>query len=109
VVDNEIDGDERLHDRGVGSSFGRGIAHSGEIHNEWDTCEILKDDTGNGEGHFIASWVSGVPVGEVFDILFGDFSSVAVAEEGFENNADGNGKSGDFALIDHPRFLESGE
>ena len=106
VVDDEIDGNERFDDGGIGSGGLGGVAHRGEIDNEGDAGEILKDDAGDGEGDFIIAGGFGIPVGEVFDVGLGDFPTIKIAEEGFENDADGDGQAGD---IRDTEFLESGK
>ena len=95
VINDEIDGDEGLDDGGIGSGCFGGVTHGGEVYNKGDAGKILKDDAGYGEGDLVIAGGLGLPVGEVFDVGFGDFSSVEITKEGLENDADGNREAGD--------------
>jgi hypothetical protein len=83
-----------------------GGTHGGKIDEERDAGEILEDDTGDDEGDFIFAGGFGAVVGEVGDVFFGDFEAVIIAEEGLENDPDGNGE---FGKIRKTLFGESGE
>lgn len=106
VIDDEIDGDEGFDDRGIGSGRFCGVAHRGEVDDEGNAGEVLQNDAGDGEGDFIIAGGFGVPGGEIFNVRLGDFPTVEIAEEGFENDADGDGEAGD---VGNAEFLEGGE
>jgi len=98
VIDHEIDGDEGLDDFGVFFEAGDGIAHGSEVDKERDTGEVLQDDAGNGEGNFFGRGLLGVPAGEVFDIAGTGLKAVAVSKDGFQNDAEGDGETGEVNL-----------
>ena len=106
VVDDEVHRDKGLDDGGVGAGLRGGGAHGGEVHDEGDAGEVLEDDAGDGEGDFVGAGGAGFPVGEVADVLLGDFLSVEVAQEGLQDNADGDGEAGD---VGAGGFLEGGQ
>jgi hypothetical protein len=106
VVDDEIDGDEGLDARGIGAGGFGGVAHRSEVDDEGDAGEVLQDDAGDGEGDLVVAGRFGVPVREVFDIGLGDFEAVEVAEEGFQDDADGDGEAGD---VGDAESFEGGE
>ena len=81
VVDDEIDGDQRLDHFRVLAHAIDGGAHRGEIDEERHAGEVLEHDAGDDEGDFIVAGRLGVVVGEVGDVLFRDFEPVLVAEE----------------------------
>ena len=66
----------------------------------------MEDDAGDDEGDFGVDGLGGVPGCEGANVLFGDGDAVAVTEDGFENETDGDRETGDFA---NARFLEGGE
>ena len=59
------------------------LFRSGEIDEERDTGEILEDDAGDDEGDFVFAGGFCIVGGEVFDVIFGDFFSIAIPDEGF--------------------------
>ena len=95
VVDDEVDGDEGLDELGVAVEAGDGVAHGGEVDEEGDTSEILQDNAGHGEGDLLGGRLLGVPAGEVFDIAGGGLQAVTVAQDGFEDDAEGDGEAGE--------------
>jgi hypothetical protein len=57
----------------------------------------LEDDAGDDERDFSVDRFGGVPGSEGPDVLFGDGDAVAIAEDGFKDETDGDGEAGDFA------------
>ena len=106
VVHDEVHGDERLDHFRVLAHAVDGGAHGGEIDEQRHAGEVLEDDAGDDEGDFIVAGSLGVVVGEVGDVLFGDLEAVVVAEEGFENDPDGDRE---LAEIRETLFGEGGE
>jgi hypothetical protein len=106
VIDDEIDGHERLDHFCVFAHGVDGGAHSGEVNEQRHAGEILKHDTGYDEGDFIVAWVLRVVVREVLDILIGDLETVVIAEQRFQHDPDGNGE---FGKVRETVFGESGE
>ena len=106
VIHDEIDGHERLDDGGIAAeAFHRG-AHGRKVHQERHTGEILKHDASNDKGNFLLCGRLRIPVRERLDITRLDFFAVAVAEDGFENNADADWEFGDWT---HSCFFECWE
>ena len=57
--------------------------------------EVLQDDAGYGEGDFVAAGIGGVPCCQIFNVLFGDFQAIAVAQQTFQYNAEGDRHAAD--------------
>jgi hypothetical protein len=106
VVDDEVDGYQRFDDSAVFSQASDGFAHGGEVDEQGDAGEVLKDDAGDDERDFSVDRFGGVPGSEGANVLFGDGDAVAITEDGFEDKTDGDGEAGDFA---NAGFLEGGE
>jgi hypothetical protein len=97
VIDDEVNGHERLDDRGILTESRDCRAHGGEIHEKRDTSEILKNDTCDDEGNLFGPLGVGIPVGESANVVFLDLLSIEVAEHGFQDDANAHGKPGDRA------------
>ncbi len=95
VVHDEVHGHEWLDEFGVAVEFLDGGAHGGEVHKEGHSGEVLEDDAGNDEGDFFGAFGIRLPGGEGAHVVFGDALAVAVAQDGFEHDADGDGQAGD--------------
>ena len=95
VIDDEIDGNKRLDDAGLAAETGHGAAHRGEIDQEGNPGEVLKDDAGNDERNLLGRGRLRIPCGEGANILLMNLAAVAVAEHGLEHHADGEGETGD--------------
>ena len=93
VVHHQVHGDQRFNDGGVLPQSGHGGAHGCQVHQQRHARQVLKDDAGHGERDFIGAGVFGVPGGQIVHILFRHLQAVAVAEQGFQNNPDGNGEA----------------
>jgi hypothetical protein len=94
VVDDQVDGHERLDDLRVLAELGHGRAHGGEVHEERHTGEVLQHDAGDDEGDLLGAGGLGLPGGEIAHGALGDALAVAVAQEGFEDETDGDGEAG---------------
>ena len=95
VVDDEVDGDEGLDEFGIAFEPGDGVAHGGEVNEKGDAGEVLEDDPGDGERDFFRGRLFGVPSGEVFDVAGGGLEAIAVAEDGFQDDAEGDREAGE--------------
>ena len=93
VIDDEVDGHEGLDQLGIAAQFFYRGTHRREIDEERDAGEVLEDDSSDGEGDFDLGGRFRVPIGEVFDVFLADFDPVAVAQNGFEHDADRNGQA----------------
>ena len=94
MVDDQLGGLERIDLFRVAAEGLHGIAHGGEIDDGGDAGEVLHEDAGGHVGD-LAGWLGlGVPGGEEADVVGGDGVAVFVAEEIFEQDAEGVGKAG---------------
>ena len=93
VVDDEVDGDQRVDLLGVATERDHGVAECGEVDDDRHAGEVLEDDAGGDEGdlHLLAG---GRPGGEGHDVLVADEEAVVVAEGGLKEDADGEGEFG---------------
>jgi len=92
MVDHQIDGYERIDFSGIAAQSMHGVAHGGQIDHCRHARKILEHYPGGLERHFHADGLMGVPKGQVFYVGFGDLVAVAIAEHGFEQDADGIGQ-----------------
>ena len=67
VVDDEVGGDERIGEFGIGAHGSEGVAHGGEVDNAGHAGEILEKDAGGAEIDFFRR-AAGVPFRYVFDV-----------------------------------------
>ncbi len=74
---------------GIAAETLHGAAHGGQIDDAGDAGEILQHDARGLEGDFDFGRRRGVPGGEVADVVLGDFVAVAVAQQRFEQDANG--------------------
>ncbi len=106
VVHDEIDGHKGLDDGRVATEAFYSAAHGGEVHQKRHAGEILQHDAGDDKGNLLLCGCLRIPVSERLDITRLNFFSVAVAEHGFQNNADADGEFGDRA---DAGFFQSGQ
>jgi hypothetical protein len=88
VVDDEVDGDQRLDDGGVVAHAGDGAAHRGEVDQQRHAGEVLQDDARDHEGDLGAALGLRGPAGEGADVLLADPVAVDVAQHGLEEHAE---------------------
>ena len=58
VVDDEIDGHQRIDLVGIAAELGHAVAHGGEIDDGWNAGEILHQHAGRAEADFLAGLAS---------------------------------------------------
>jgi hypothetical protein len=87
VIDDEIDGDEGFDELRVFFEPSDGIAHSGKIDEKGYASEVLQNDARDGEGNFFRGRFFGIPAGKIFDVTGTSRKAIAVAENGFEDDA----------------------
>ena len=93
VVHHQVHGDQRFNDGGVFSQSCYGGAHGRQVHQKRDARQVLQDNAGYRKRDFIGTGIVGIPGGQVVHVLFSHFQAVAIAEQGFQNDPDGNGKA----------------
>ena len=106
VIDDEIDGHERLDDFRVAAQALHRAAHGREIHHERDAGEILQNNARDHEWNFFVRRRLRVPVRERFDIFAPHLFAIAISQHRFENDANAHRQPRDFA---DALFFERGE
>ena len=74
-----------------------GGAHRRQIHQQRHAGEILQHDARDDERDFRRARLRGLPVGQFLHVRFADFFAVAIAQDGFQHDADGDRQFGDGA------------
>lgn len=89
MIDDQINGAERVDFHWINSKFFNGISHSGQIDDGRNTSEILQDDSGGLERdlHILVGGL--LPVEDIFDVLLLDAEVVAVSDGRLKKNSDG--------------------
>src|SRR5262245_434029 len=88
VIDNQIDGHERLDDLRVASEPLHSASHRCKINNQWNACEVLQNNARNDEGNLHVRGRLRVPFRKRFNIFAPDLFPVTVAQHRFEDNPD---------------------
>ena len=87
VVDDEIDGHQRIDLGRIAAELGHAVAHRGEIDDGGNAGEILHQHASRTEADFLFGLAFVVePTGHRGDIGLGDRTSVLVAQKVFEQN-----------------------
>ena len=107
VVDDEIDGHERIDFLGIAAEALHGGSHGGEIDDARHAGEILQHNAGRLEWDFDLGRGGGLPRGEGFHIILRYEVAVAIAEQRFEQHADRIGQGGDVAEAGVLEFREA--
>src|SRR5262249_29221846 len=92
MIDDEIDRNERFNYFRILAEPTGGGTHSRKVDEQRNASKILQDDAGDDEGNFFSAGGVGFPISERADVLFGDAFSIAVAQNGFKDEADGDGQ-----------------
>ncbi len=95
MIDNKIDRDQRLDELWIFSKPLHRGPHGGQIHEERHAGEVLKQDSSDDEWYFFGSLGYRLPTGEFSDVGFGYAGAVAIAQHGFEHDANANRQAGD--------------
>jgi hypothetical protein len=90
VVDDQIDGDSRLHRPRVTAQRDHGISHRGKVHDGRDAGEVLHQDTCRHELQLAMARFRGRSraVGQRSDVVRGDVESVLVPQQVLEEDAE---------------------
>ncbi len=92
VVDDQFGGEQGIDLLGVAAHPGDGVAHGREIGDGGHAGEILQQDSSRHEGNFRALFRDRLPFGQPLDILGVHEAPVFLAQQIFEQNANGEGK-----------------
>ncbi len=95
VVDDQIDGDERVDLRRVGAELVDRVPHRGEVDDGGDAGEVLHQDPGRLEGDLLAGLSLGVPGRDRLDVVGRHPGAVFEPEAVLEEDLEGVGKAGD--------------
>ena len=118
MVDDKVDRDERFDDGGILAELGDGFAHGGEVDEERHAGEVLEYDARDDERDFGVDRLRGIPRGERLHVVLRDRDTIAVTQDGFEDQADGDRQARDLAEtgllegghgVDLPGLAASGE
>jgi hypothetical protein len=92
VVNDEVDGDERVDLGGISTEAVHGITHGGKIDNRWYTSKILKYDSRRSERNFSGVLRGFSPVEDGVNVMFLHREVVAVTDGTLEEDTDGIGE-----------------
>ena len=87
VIDDQIDGDQRLDQLGIFAHALRDAAHRGEIAQQRHAGKVLKHDPGDDKRYFVGARRGRRPAAKFANVLLGDFLAVAVAQHRFQHDA----------------------
>ena len=72
VVDDQLDGHERVDLARVAAQLGHRVAHRGEVDDAGHAGEVLQDHARRREGDLLGGLGLGVPPGDLQDVVLGD-------------------------------------
>ena len=92
VVDHQVDRHQRLDDLRIAALLLGHAAHGGQVAQQRYAGEVLQDDARDDERNLAGALGRRLPAGEFAHVLLGDAAAIAVAQQGFEHDAQGNGE-----------------
>ena len=93
MVDDEIDGDERVDALRVAAELHHGVAHGGEVDDRGHAGEILHQHAGRAEGDFAVALPRRQPLGHGADVVGADRPVILETEQIFEEHLQGKGQA----------------
>ena len=57
----------------------------------------MEDDASDDERNFGVDWFRCIPLSECADVVFRDGDAIAITQDGFEDQSDGNWEAGNFS------------
>ncbi len=99
VVDDQLGGLQRVDLVGIAAERLHGVAHGGKIDDGGDAGEVLHEDAGGHVGDLAGGLGGGVPGREEANILCRYRPAVLVAQQVFEQDAQGEGKPGEIGAL----------
>ncbi|MCY1558347.1 hypothetical protein D9M68_952710 [compost metagenome] len=88
VVDHQVDRHQRLDLLGVLAHLLGHVAHRGQVGQQRHPGEVLQHHAGHDERDLVDTLGIRLPAGELPDVFLGNFLAVAVAQHGFQHDAD---------------------
>ena len=98
VVDDQLDGAERVDLGGVAAERLDGVAHGGEIDHAGHAGEVLQDHAGGREVDVLGGQLLEIGSRKSCDVLLLDVDAILVAEEVLQQHLVRIGQAGDFVL-----------
>ncbi|MND89956.1 hypothetical protein D3C80_820310 [compost metagenome] len=87
VVDDQVDGDQRIDLLGVGAQLVHGVAHGGQVDHGGNAGEVLHQDAGRTEGDLVLDGALVLdPGGDGLQVVFRDRDAVFVAQQVLEKH-----------------------
>ena len=114
MVDDQLDGDERVDLRGVAAEPRQRVAHGGEVDDAGHAGEVLHEDALGGEGDLVGGVAGalavalgvGAPARDGDDVVGRDVRAVLVAQQVLEEDLDGVGQPVDVVALGQRRGLD---
>ena len=97
VVHHQVHRHQRLDDLRILAQLGHGAAHGRQVHQQRHPGEILQHDARDHERDFRRARLRRLPVGQFPHVRLAHLLAVAIAQDGFQDQPDGNGQFGDGA------------
>jgi hypothetical protein len=94
VVDDQVDGHERVDARGVAAQRAGRVAHGREVDDAGYAGEVLQHDARGQERQLAGLGLGRVPAGQALDVLAAHAIAVDVADQRLEQDADRHGQAG---------------
>src|SRR4029077_10811377 len=95
MVDNQVNRDQGFDDFWIFAEAGDGAAHRREVNEQGHAGEILQDNAGDDERDFGGASFVRFPIGKLPDIGLTYFAAITIAQDGFQNETDGDRQLGD--------------
>jgi len=94
MVHHQVHRHERLDDLGILAQLLHRRTHRRQVHQQRHAGEILQHDPRHDKRDLLRAGLDRLPVGQGADRRLADAPAVAIAEDGFEHEADGDGQFG---------------
>jgi hypothetical protein len=106
VIDDEVDGAERVDLAGVTTETLHGVTHSSEVNNSGHTSEVLEDDASGAEWNLTVVLRGLGPVEDRLNVLLLHAEVVAVANSALKEDADGVRQARDARVSESGKLIE---
>ena len=97
VVHHQIDRHQRLDDLRILAHLRGGVTHRRKVDEQRHSGEVLQHDARHHERDLFGARRVRLPVGELAHMRLGDLPAVAVAQDGFQHDADRHRQARDFS------------
>ena len=93
MVDDEVDGHQRVHLLGIAVEQGDAVAHGGEVDDGGNAGEVLHEDAGGLEGDLAGRGAGGEPGGDVLGVADAVGAVVLEAQDVLEQDLEADGQA----------------